>query len=318
MSKKQIFALLLGGILTISVVLELFAFLPATFQGIPFEPDAFLKKAELPVAEIQNFPDKASAGYLALAVGLPDGTADRDALAPERRAEYFFAVRLLLVLAAAIMTALAFVVGIYSRYSYSVALGRARYEKIVFFGFLLPVVLGGVIIYFNLFGATDYGIWYNWPKFTVCIMLLTCAVLYITLAMTRKYVNRFCHSQNIHVPPFQRWPGLLNVGTLLILLAASLTPPEWRTVHYCAMGWVVLTAVIYILRELRYLKALNKYSDYYRYGAGTAYVTLCISSLGLALIAVPLWWCAENREISRDETVMVRVADLPEYSDYIR
>ena len=318
MSKKQIFALVLGGILTILVVLELFVSLPATFQGIPFEPDEFLQKAGISVETVRDSPDMASAGCLALAVGLPDGSTSREALAPERRAEYFFAVRLLLIVAAAIMTGLAFVVGIYSKYSHSVALGRVKYEKIVFFGFLVPVVLGGVIIYFDLFGATDYGIWYNWPKFTVCIMLLTCAVLYITLAMTRKYVNRFCHSQNIQVPPFQRWPGLLNVGTLLILLAAAFTPPEWRTVHYCAMGWVVLTAVIYILRELRYLKAINKYSAYYRYGAGTAYLSLCISSLGLALIAVPLWWCAENREISRDETVMVRAASLPEYSDYMR
>lgn len=318
MSKKQMFALVLGGILTISVALELFLSLPATFQGIPFKPDEFLQKAGISAADVEKAPGMASAGCLALAVGLPDGDTDQDELAPERRAEYFFAVRLLLVVAAAIMTGLAFVVGIYSKYSYSVALGRLKYEKIVFFGFLVPVVLGGVIIYLDLFGATDYGIWYNWPKFTVYIMLLTCAVLYITLAMTRKYVNRFCHSQNIPVPPFQRWPGLLNVGTLLILLGAALTPPEWRTVHYCAMGWVVLTAVIYIMRELRYLKALNKYSVYYRYGAGTAYLTLCISSLGLALIAVPLWWCAENQEIGRDRVVMTRAESMPEYSAYMR
>ena len=302
MSKKQILAVLLGAILTVIAACELIYFLPLQFQGHSLMLDNIrITHEECSVSDIAT-----SAGCLALETDLltADTMITMDELQPERQAEYFYAVKLLLVGAAIVMLVLALIFGFYSKFK-SVPLNKMRYGKLVVFGFLLPITTGGLIFYTNITGATDYGIWYNWPGFTVYVTLMTCAVLYITLAMTRKYVNKFCHANQISVPPFQRWPGLLNVGTLLILLATVLfSDPANYLSQYAALLWVVFTAVIYLLREVRYIRQLTKYNTYYRFAAGTAYITLCISALGMLLIAVPLWSLAEKDAIAKDTKVI--------------
>jgi hypothetical protein len=303
MSKKQLLAVLLGAILTVTATAELIFFLPLKFQQQPL----MLDNMQMTIEEETSGSDLAPyAGCLALESNIlvADQEITKDDLQPERTAEYYYAVKLLFVAAAVIMLVLALFSGIYSKFN-AVPLTRLRYEKLIFFGFLLPIAAGGAIFYFNLTGATDYGIWYNWPGFAVYVTLMTCAVLYITLAMTRKYVNKYCHANHISVPPFQRWPGFLNIGTLIILLATALiAEPQNSSWHYAALIWVIFTAILYLLREIRYIRQLAKYKSYYRYAAGTAYITLCISALGMLLIAVPLWATAEKEAAAKDRKVL--------------
>ncbi len=221
-----------------------------------------------------------------------------DAIPGEQRGEYFFLIRSYLVVLAAVMMLAALVTGLWAR-GKAIPLSRLRYQKLLLFGTILPLVVGGVIMYFNLFGATAYSIGYVWPGFVVNLALLSCAMLYITLAMTRKYVNRYCHRQKYMVPPFQRWPGFLNIFTLLLLLVTALLPPSWWWAQFAALGWVVLSGIIHLARELKCLRELTRYPQFYRLAAGTAYWTLCLSALFVSVVAVPLWWYLESREFSR-------------------